>query len=184
VAGIGGAILLTSAGMTNVSGFAIREVAPGELDAVLAINEASVPHVNSLGLAELRDLHEQAAYFRVVARCDTGIVSAFLIGLTPEAHYGSPNFLWFRRKYPSFAYIDRVAVAENARRHGLASALYGDFEAYFSDRFPMLACEVNLRPSNPASMKFHLRHGFRQAGSQVIDEGAKEVAMLVKTLAR
>lgn len=170
--------------MTDLNDFAIRDVAQGELDAVLAMNEASVPHVNSLGIAEFRDLHEQAAYFRVVANGDTGIVSAFLIGLTPEAQYGSPNFLWFRRNYPSFAYIDRVAVAENARRHGLASALYGDFEAYFSDRFPVLACEVNLRPSNPASMKFHLRHGFRQAGSQVIDDGAKEVAMLVKTLTR
>ena len=170
--------------MTDRNGFEIRDVAQDELDAVLAMNEASVPHVNSLGFAELRDLHEQAAYFRVVAFGNAATVSAFLIGLTPGAQYGSPNFLWFRRNYPSFAYIDRVAVAENARRHGLASALYGDFETYFRDRFPVLACEVNLRPSNPASMKFHLRHGFRQAGSQVIDEGTKEVAMLVKTLAR
>jgi predicted GNAT superfamily acetyltransferase len=162
--------------------FTIREVAPAELDAVLEMNERAVPHVNSLSIREMRELHEQAAYFRVAEAGASGNLSAFLIGLTPEALYGSPNFLWFRRNYEAFAYIDRIAVAEDARRHGLASALYGDFERQFTARFPVLACEVNLRPSNPASMKFHLRQGFRQVGSQVIDEGKKEVAMLVKTL--
>lgn len=145
------------------------------------MNEKAVPHVNSLGMAEMRDLRDQAAYFRVAAG-DSGSPAAFLIGLTPDARYGSPNFLWFCSNYPSFAYIDRVAVAEQARRHGLASALYADFERYFAARFALLACEVNLRPPNPASMKFHLRHGFQQVGSQVIDQGAKEVAMMVKPL--
>jgi predicted GNAT superfamily acetyltransferase len=62
--------------------------------------------------------------------------------------------------------------------------LYDDFETAFRHRVPLLACEVNLRPSNPASMEFHRRRGFIQAGSQVIDNGNKEVAMMVKQLAR
>jgi predicted GNAT superfamily acetyltransferase len=33
-------------------------------------------------------------------------------------------------------------------------------------------------------MQFHRRRGFIQAGSQVIDNGAKEVAMMVKALVR
>ena len=169
-------------GMDRMAAFTIREVAPEELDVVLRMNEMAVPHVNSLAMEEMRDLRNQAAYFRVATTGDPGSLDAFLIGLTPDAKYDSPNFLWFCRNYPSFAYIDRIAVAERARRHGLASALYEDFERHFSGRFPMLACEVNLRPSNPASMKFHLRHGFRQVGAQVIDNGAKEVAMMVKVL--
>lgn len=168
--------------MSPIPAFTIREVAPGDLDAVLEMNEKAVPHVNSLRMEEMRELRNQSAYFRVAAAGGSGVPAAFLIGFTPDARYGSPNFLWFCRNYPSFAYIDRVAVAEDARRHGLASALYDDFERHFSGRFPMLACEVNLRPSNPASMEFHLRQGFRQAGSQVIDQGAKEVAMMVKAL--
>lgn len=169
--------------MSSKPAFTIREVAPDELDVVLEMNEQAVPHVNSLGIKEMRKLREEAAYFRVAAHGeDSASVVAFLVGLTPEARYGSPNFRWFCRNYSSFAYIDRIAVAEHARRHGLASALYGDFERHFRDRFPVLACEVNLRPSNPASMAFHLRHGFRQVGSQVIDEGAKEVAMMLKAL--
>ena len=162
--------------------FTIREVAPDELQSVLELNESSVPHVNSLSIGEMRELHGQAAYFRIAAAEGAAPVAAFLIGLTPDARYGSPNFLWFRRTYPAFAYIDRIVVVEEARRHGLASALYADFERHFASRFPILACEVNLRPSNPASMKFHLRHGFRQVGSQTVDEGKKEVAMMIKTL--
>jgi hypothetical protein len=75
-------------------------------------------------------------------------------------------------------------VAETARRQGLAAALYDDFESRFTGRCPRLVCEVNLRPANDASMLFHQRMGFVQVGSQEIDGGAKEVAMLVKDLAR
>jgi hypothetical protein len=164
--------------------FEIRHATPADLPAVLAMNEAAVPHVNSLDLARMKSLHEQATWFRVTAARTGEGLAAFLIGLTPEAKYDSPNFLWFCRNYPSFAYIDRIAVAGNAKRHGLGTALYDDFEAAFSNRVPMLACEINLRPANPASMAFHRRRGFTQAGYQAIDDGKKEVAMMVKQLTR
>src|SRR5688572_15217285 len=156
----------------------MHDVTPGDLETVLAINQAAVPHVGSVGLEQMQKFHRQAAYFRV-ALVD-GAIAAFLVGLTPDADYGSPNFLWFRRRYPEFAYIDRVAVADGARRLGLGSALYRDFEQFFAARAPRLACEVNLRPPNETSMAFHRRHGFVQVGSQEIEDGAKEVAMLVK----
>jgi uncharacterized protein len=170
--------------MPDPSCFEIRAAVPADLDRVLALNEAAVPHLNRLDYQQMRALSDQAAYFRVAVGPDDGEIFAFLIGLTPEANYRSPNFRWFVRNYPNFAYIDRVAVAEGARRNGLASALYDDFESAFSNSVPMLACEVNLRPDNPPSMAFHRRRGFRQAGSQVIENGKKEVAMMVKNLAR
>ena len=158
----------------------IRDATPDELLAVLELNEASVPHVNSVSAARMQTFLETAAYFRVATVGD--VLGGFLVGLTPDADYDSPNFLWFRRTYPSFAYIDRVAVSERVRRGGLGSALYEDFENSFRGRAPVIACEVNLRPPNAASMNFHLRRGFRQVGSQEIDGGHKEVAMLVKPL--
>jgi hypothetical protein len=164
--------------------FRIRNATPADLPAVLAMNEAAVPHVNSLSPARMQHLCKQATWFRVATRQTDQELSAFLIGLTPEAEYDSPNFLWFCRNYPSFAYIDRIAVADDARRSGLGTALYDDFEAAFLNRVPLLVCEVNLRPANPASMEFHHRRGFTQAGSQVIDNGNKEVAMMVKQLTR
>ncbi len=159
----------------------IRDVAPDDLQCVLEINEAAVPHVNSVPLVQMQKFLHEAAYFRV-AIVD-GVPAAFLVGLTPDADYQSLNFRWFCERYASFAYIDRVAVAAAARRRGLAAALYRDFEAAFNARSPRLVCEVNLRPPNPASMQFHERMGFVRVGSQVIDDGAKEVAMMVKDLA-
>jgi hypothetical protein len=170
--------------MIRAMSFEIRDATAADLPAVLAMNEAAVPHVNSLDPVRMQDLHRQAAWFRVVDASTGDGLCAFLIGLTPEADYASPNFLWFCRNYPGFAYIDRIIVAESARRHGLGSALYDDFEAAFGSRARMLACEVNLRPANPASMEFHRRRGFAQAGSQVIDNGNKEVAMMIKQLPR
>lgn len=160
----------------------IRDVLPADLPIILAMNESAVPHVNSVDLAQIRRFHAEAAYFRV-ALAD-GEPAAFLVGLRPETDYHSPNFRWFCARYADFAYIDRVAVSERARRRGLGAALYRDFEAEFAGLCPRLACEVNLRPANEASMQFHRRMGFEQVGSQEIDDGAKEVALLIKNLVR
>lgn len=160
----------------------IRDAGEDDLSALLALNEAVVPNVNSLDTEQFHDLCGQAAYFRVAVADGGRVPAAFLVGLTEQATYSSPNFLWFRTNYSRFAYVDRIAVAEAFRRRGLASALYDDFEAAFRAVRPMLACEVNLRPPNPASMDFHRRKGFTLAGSQVIDDGKKKVAMLVKIL--
>lgn len=157
----------------------IRDVGADDLQAVLALNEAAVPHVNSVPLAQLEKFRREAAYFRVAVV--DGDVGAFLVGLMPDADYGSLNFLWFRRHYDAFAYVDRIAVADRARRLGLGSALYSDFEQHFRGRVPRLACEVNLEPPNEPSMRFHERHGFARVGEQPVD--GKIVALLVKELA-
>ena len=158
----------------------IRNVLPEELPIVLAMNESSVPHVNSIDLVQMAKFRDEAAYFRVALVEDEP--AGFLVGLRPDAEYHSPNFRWFCARYPDFAYIDRVAVTGPARRRGIGAALYRDFEATCAGRCPRLACEVNLRPANEASMLFHRRMGFAQVGSQTIDGGAKEVAMLIKQL--
>ena len=68
----------------------VDDVSVSDLDEVLALNEASVPHVNSLSLSELQWFHEHAPYFRLV-RSD-GRISGFLIGLGSGLDYGSPNY--------------------------------------------------------------------------------------------
>ena len=122
----------------------IRDVAASDLDAVLELNEANVPEVGSISAEQMSWFMEHAPYFRVVDVDDR--IGALLVGLRPGLDYGSPNYRWFAERYDDFGYIDRVAVAEHARRLGLASRLYSDFESTLPESVGVMTCEVNLRP--------------------------------------
>jgi predicted GNAT superfamily acetyltransferase len=158
----------------------LRAARPGDLGAVHALNQAAVPHVNSLTPEALAELIGQSRFCRVAEV--GGAIAAFLLALGPEADYASPNFLWFRERYPRFAYVDRVVVAEQARGRGLGRLLYEALETFARRRAPRLTCEVNLHPPNPGSLAFHRRLGFRQVGIQDTEGGTKTVALLVKEL--
>lgn len=158
----------------------IRSVIQTDLSILTRLNEAAVPQVNSVSEDTLQWFADHASYFHVVTH-DSGPVG-FLVALTPEADYWSPNFLWFRDRYSSFVYIDRVVVAESARRRGIAHRLYKDLER-FSQRFTIiLTCEVNIRPRNDASLLFHREFGFDEVGQQSTEAGKKTVALMAKRL--
>lgn len=156
----------------------IRDVNVDDLRDVLALNERSVPSMNSLTMERMRWFADTAAYFRVaeIARS----IAGFLICMGPEAPYRSPNFLWLQERYRDFLYIDRVAVSAQFRRRGIAGALYRDAAATNPSRFRMLACEVNLRPRNPESLRFHEQCGFEPVGTQ--DHGDVEVQYMIRSL--
>jgi predicted GNAT superfamily acetyltransferase len=99
----------------------LSDITDADLGAVVALNEASVPHVSSFDLEQLRWFTEQAFYFRVAHVDDR--FAGFLIGIRPGINYNSENYRWFCENYGDFGYIDRVAVAPEARRLGIASAL-------------------------------------------------------------
>ncbi|NIV18994.1 MAG: GNAT family N-acetyltransferase [Woeseiaceae bacterium] len=160
--------------------YQIRDVREADLNAVLTLNQSEVPHVGSVDLERMQWFAANADYFRVAV--DNSIIGAYLIGLRPGSGYQSPNYLWFCERYVDFAYVDRIAVAESARRAGLASRLYADFAASVPDTVEFMTCEVNVRPPNETSMQFHIRLGFEQVGSLVSDDRDKEVAMLARPL--
>jgi len=160
--------------------YIIRDANEADLDAVLILNQSEMPRVGSVDQDKLRWFVANATYFRVIEADDR--LAAYLIGLRPGTSYESPNYRWFCDHYDEFAYVDRVAVAEFARRYGLASRLYSDFAAAVPDSVDIMVCEVNIRPANESSTTFHKRLGFRQVGSQTIEGGSKEVALLVKDL--
>lgn len=156
----------------------IRDVTGADLPAVRAINEESVPAMNSLALERLGWFVREAEYFRV-AELDSQI-AGFLICLAPEAPYESPNFRWLNERYEDFLYIDRVSVSSKHQRRGIASALYRDAAEGARARFSMLAAEVNLRPRNAESLRFHDRFGFEPVGTR--DHGYVEVQYMVRPL--
>lgn len=154
----------------------ISDVRPHDIEDVWRLNDESVPHVSRIDRAEMQWFAQHAHYFRVVRQEDR--LAGFLIGLRPGLPYASPNYRWFAEYYRDFAYIDRVAVAESARRQGVARRLYQDFAATLDDSVRVMTCEVNIRPANESSMQFHTRYGFVQVGTQETEGGQKEVALM------
>jgi uncharacterized protein len=156
------------------------EVAPDTAlgAAVLALNNAHARELSWLEPARLQHLVAHAFLARRI-----GALDAFLLAFDQDAPYDSPNFLWFRERFPRFVYVDRIVVATHARGHGLARVLYRDlFERVAEAGLQRVVCEVNTRPPNPASDAFHAALGFAEVGHASIHGGAKDVRYLVRYL--
>ncbi|MDA0705603.1 MAG: GNAT family N-acetyltransferase [Proteobacteria bacterium] len=160
--------------------FQIHNVTPHDLPAILATNASEVPHVGEIDIDRLRWFAAHASYFRVARDGDQ--LAGFLVGLRPGSSYGSMNYRWFCDRYAEFAYVDRIVVAAHARRRGLAALLYDDFAAAMPASVRLMTCEVNIRPPNEQSMRFHTNLGFCEVGTLTSDAGRKEVALLLKQL--
>jgi len=154
----------------------ISDVTANDLEDVWRLNEDSVPHVSSVDLTDMQWFANSAHYFRVAMR--GGHLAGFLIGMRPGLPYSSPNYRWFSENYRDFGYIDRVAVSETARRLGVATRLYQDFAATLDKAVGVMTCEVNIRPANESSMRYHEQHGFVQVATQETEGGKKEVALM------
>ena len=148
------------------------------LEQLLDLNNAHAADLSWLTPDEFRQLI--ATGFRVT-RLDTA--DALMIALDQTADYASPNFQWFRARYPRFVYVDRVVVSENARGRGAGRALYEDlFEAARAAGHTVVSCEVNLDPPNPVSDAFHARMGFTRVGEEAIHDGSKRVTYYVREI--
>jgi predicted GNAT superfamily acetyltransferase len=157
----------------------IRNVRIDDLDDLLELNQSNLPHVGSISISDMAHLHRQAVYFRVAE--SEGQTAGFLIGFDPQADYNSLNFLWFKKRYKNFAYIDRIVVAPDSRRKGVAFSLYRDLEHFAARRnMPIMACEYNLRPKNEISRQFHQKYGFKEVGTQKTENGKKTVSLQIK----
>jgi hypothetical protein len=145
---------------------------------LLALNNEHAEELSLLDAADLEALLGEAFYARRV-----GALDAALIAFDQDAAYASPNFLWFKARYPRFVYVDRVVVAPSARGRGLARTLYEDLFATARDAgHERVVCEVNSVPPNPASDAFHARLGFDVVGDASIHGGAKTVRYLMRSL--
>lgn len=154
----------------------IQPITPADFSAVLDLNTRHENELSPLDAVRLAGLVEAAYLAGVVGEAD-----AFLIAFDETSDYDSPNFIWFRERYPRFAYVDRIAVAQHARGRGLARLFYEAlFEKAKADGHEMIACEVNLDPPNPASDAFHAALGFREVGTA--GYGKKTVRYFVKEL--
>ncbi|QDU35746.1 Acetyltransferase (GNAT) family protein [Maioricimonas rarisocia] len=161
------------------SGCEFRPARPDDFAAVLALNEAAVPHVNSIGEDVLARLAEQAFHFEVAVAKE---IAGFVLALPSGVEYASENYRWFSARYDRFVYVDRVVVAEPSIGTGIGRQLYERLMARSVENAPVLTCEVNLHPPNPRSLAFHRRLGFEEVGQQLTTGGTKRVCMLSRRL--
>jgi uncharacterized protein len=170
-------------GRCTVEPVKIRETTAADLPAALALNNASIPELNELDLAEITRLHGLAidAGAALTAEVD-GRFAGFCLVYPPGLDYGSLNYRWFSARYESFVYLDRIAVDTSMRRSGAGRAMYAELVRRFTGVWPVLLCEVNVRPRNEASLRFHEQIGFREVGQQDTDGGNKTVSLLALPL--
>ena len=156
----------------------IERVSPADQAAILVLNNEHAAELSWLEADRLSFLLKEAFYTRRI-----GALEAFILCFDQDARYDSPNFLWFRERYPRFVYVDRVVVAAEARGRGHARRLYEDlFEQARRAGHAIVTCEVNADPPNPASDAFHAALGFGEVGDAVIHGGKKSVRYWAKAI--
>jgi predicted GNAT superfamily acetyltransferase len=156
----------------------LRAMTDADTYAVLSLNAGAVDVTGPLdqgGLARMRAMAVRADVVEV-----DGWVTAFALVLPPGTDYDSPNYAWFSQRYDDFLYLDRVVVSRLSRRAGIGSTIYDAAESDAKER-GRLTCEVNAEPPNEASIAFHERRGYVEAGRLAHDSG-KVTSMLVKEL--
>lgn len=153
----------------------IRSVRDEDVDQLVELNNRAVPAVSDLTPASLKELLDSALTC-LVAELEGRPVGMLLCLQEGTSSYKSPNYAWVSANVPAFAYIDRIFVAEEARGQQIGEQLYKALFDHEKTAGRPFVCEVNSRPPNPGSMKFHKRLGFSEIGE--MDHGDKAVVFL------
>ena len=157
----------------------IRPYQHADLARLHVINCAGEPGVGAVSEEALAAIISKGNCF--VAENTAGQIAGFLLTLGPEAGYASKNYQWFDERYEDYIYVDRIAIAPDARGGGLGTALYQHSFKQHKETALLIGCEVNTAPPNPGSMRFHERMGFHQVGEQTFNADYA-VAYLVRRL--
>ena len=158
---------------------AIRLYKDNDLAELHSINSAGEPGVGAATQDALVAIIKQGRCFVATDAHDKAL--GFLVLLPPGAAYASQNYKWFEDRYEDYIYVDRIAISPQVRGAGLGAALYAHAFKYYSGKALLIACEVNITPPNPGSMRFHERAGFKHVGEQAFSD-AYAVAYLARRL--
>ena len=154
----------------------IRALQISDSSSIWEINEQGLPGTGKVSEQEILDLLNYSSFS--IGLFDSNSLLGFVICLPPKTAYGSLNYLWFNERYDDFLYVDRIAVSTANRNQKIGSKLYQAVIDTASKLGVPIAAEVNLRPPNPDSVRFHQCHGFTEIGQ--FEHGQKAVIMMLR----
>jgi len=157
----------------------LRPMTAADLAAVLALNATAEGLVEPLGPDRLDWLRLIAAHAAVVDL--DGRPAGFLLTFTPGSAYDGLEFQWFAATYASrFLFIERIVIAPEHRREGLASQVYGAIERA-AKPFERAATRVRTDPPDLAGLAFHTNRGYVEVAKQRLANGTT-TTLLTKDL--
>lgn len=140
----------------------LRPITEADVSAVLALNHRFVDLLSPLDAERLLRLVGLADHADVVEV--DGAVAGFVLTIAPGAAYDSENYRWHAERFgAAFYYLDRIVIAEEMRRRGLAGFVYDAMEEA-ARPFRRMTLEVNVDPPNAGSLAFHERRGYVEVG--------------------
>lgn len=136
---------------------------------IYSINQANVPEVGSLdSLEQQKKLLSVSSYHSILLKENELI--GFSICFRESRPYWSENYKYFEDKLDRFLYIDRIAIRSEYRRQGHAKRMYEDIFNFASQDDLIVTAEVNTKPANQGSLRFHEYMGFKEVGARSFDD--------------
>jgi len=155
----------------------IVQLTQEQLPLVLELNQRHMPHVSSVDLPWLQEMHANSQVI-INGMVDNERLAAFYIAMPPGLEYDSMNYQWFMNELDSFMYLDRIVVDDDFQGQGRGKQLYHHLREVATGTYPRITCEVNIRPMNQSSLDFHEHLGFEAEGEQDTEGGTKTVRLL------
>lgn len=139
-----------------------RAVNAQDFDKILRINRESTPGVSAMSPDELDQLAGLCEFSSVVEL--NGEIFGYVFAMRAGLPYDGEEYQWLCDNLDrAFLYIDQIAIARNCKGRGHGRQLYRQLENHaVRNQLDLLACEVNYRPANVASLAFHRRLGFEE----------------------
>lgn len=161
----------------------IRTMKSSEVARALAINEASVPDVESLSEEHIRELFESSELPLVAGLSDDDVVGfGFVVGR------GAPSEIlrtaWAMARDDVDLHLERIAFERSASGFGLGVAFYDRLDQFAgaraaaTDGAVRLSSFVTVEPLVRHSLNFHRSRGFVEIDRLRLDETA--VALMQK----
>ena len=141
-----------------------EDLSKADLDNIYNLNQANIPEVGSIAnISEFQKLLHMSSY-NLIAKIDDEVIG-YIVCFRDKSAYGSLNYKFFSESISKFLYIDRIAIKDIYRHQGIGKKIYEQVFNKANELGLPVVCEVNTKPLNEPSLKFHRKLGFKECGT-------------------